>query len=226
MTFGLSCLGDGANDVSMIQTADVGIGISGAEGRQAVMASDFAIPRFSFLLRLLLVHGHWCYDRLARMVLYFFYKNAVSCSLYDGMCLQEIALFLPFFLQNFVFVIFWYQLYCGFSGTVMVDQMYLMFFNLFFTSLPPLAMGLFSFNFSHSSPLSESFGNLLYTSVGIYDQSAPAEMLLSRPNLYAVGREAQLYRSHSFWVNIIDALFQSTAIFFIAYGVTSACRYF
>ena len=70
--------GDGANDVSMIQTADVGIGISGVEGRQAVMASDFAIPRFSFLLRLLLVHGHWCYDRLARMVLYFFYKNAVS----------------------------------------------------------------------------------------------------------------------------------------------------
>ena len=69
--------GDGANDVSMIQTADVGVGISGAEGMQAVMASDFAVPRFRFLLRLLLVHGHWCYDRLARMVLYFFYKNAV-----------------------------------------------------------------------------------------------------------------------------------------------------
>ena len=65
----------------MIQTADVGIGISGAEGMQAVMASDFAIPRFSFLLRLLLVHGHWCYDRLARMVLYFFFKN-VSQGIY------------------------------------------------------------------------------------------------------------------------------------------------
>ena len=87
------CQGDGANDVSMIQTADVGIGISGAEGMQAVMASDFAIPRFSFLLRLLLVHGHWCYDRLARMVLYFFFKNAVSsgiestrCSLLNNCC--------------------------------------------------------------------------------------------------------------------------------------------
>lgn len=44
-------------------------------------------------------------------------------------------------------------------------------------------------------------------------------MLLAQPSLYAVGREAQLYRSHSFWVNIIDALFQSTVIFFIAYGV-------
>ena len=71
-------IGDGANDVSMIQTADVGVGISGQEGMQAVMASDFAISRFKYLERLLLVHGHWNYDRLARMVLYFVYKNAVS----------------------------------------------------------------------------------------------------------------------------------------------------
>ena len=70
--------GDGANDVSMIQTADVGVGICGQEGMQAVMASDFALPQFKFLQRLLLVHGHWCYDNLARMTLYMFYKNAVS----------------------------------------------------------------------------------------------------------------------------------------------------
>lgn len=74
--------GDGANDVSMIQTADVGIGIAGQEGMQAVMASDFAMSRFKFLRKILLVHGHWSYDRLARMVLYFFYKNAVSWQLY------------------------------------------------------------------------------------------------------------------------------------------------
>ncbi|KYN17848.1 putative phospholipid-transporting ATPase VA [Trachymyrmex cornetzi] len=79
-------IGDGANDVSMIQTADVGVGISGQEGTQAVMAADFAISRFSMLSRLLLLHGHWCYDRLARMILYFFYKNA-----------------------TFVFLIFWFQ---------------------------------------------------------------------------------------------------------------------
>ena len=70
--------GDGANDVSMIQTADIGIGICGQEGMQAVMASDFALARFRFLRKLLLVHGHWCYDRLARMTLYMWYKNAVS----------------------------------------------------------------------------------------------------------------------------------------------------
>lgn len=49
---------------------------------QAVMASDFALPRFRYLQKLLLVHGHWCYSRLANMILYFFYKNAVSCFLY------------------------------------------------------------------------------------------------------------------------------------------------
>ena len=71
-------IGDGANDVSMLQTADVGVGISGEEGMQAVMASDFSLSKFRYLKRLLLVHGHWSYERLVKMVLYFFYKNAVS----------------------------------------------------------------------------------------------------------------------------------------------------
>lgn len=78
MNISTLAIGDGANDVSMIQMADVGVGISGHEGMQAVMASDFTMPRFKFLEKLLLVHGFWSYDRLARMILYFFYKNAVS----------------------------------------------------------------------------------------------------------------------------------------------------
>ena len=72
--------GDGANDVSMIHVADIGIGISGQEGMQAVMASDFAISRFMFLQRLLLVHGHWCYCRLARFSSFMFYKSLVCHS--------------------------------------------------------------------------------------------------------------------------------------------------
>lgn len=67
----------GANDVSMIQMADVGVGICGQEGRQAVMASDFAMGQFRFLTRLLLVHGHWNYQRIGYLVLYNFYRNAV-----------------------------------------------------------------------------------------------------------------------------------------------------
>ena len=70
--------GDGANDVSMIQTADVGIGISGQEGMQAVMSSDFAIAQFRFLERLLLVHGHWNQDRIAKFSMLMFYKSLVS----------------------------------------------------------------------------------------------------------------------------------------------------
>lgn len=67
-------VGDGANDVSMIQEADVGVGIAGEEGRQAVMSSDYAIGQFRFLQRLILVHGRWSYRRLAETLANFFYK--------------------------------------------------------------------------------------------------------------------------------------------------------
>lgn len=159
-------IGDGANDVSMIQTADVGVGISGQEGTQAVMAADFAICRFNMLSRLLLLHGHWCYDRLSRMILYFFYKNA-----------------------TFVFLIFWFQLYCGFSGSVMIDQIYLMLYNLLFTSLPPLVLG-------------------------VYDRITTPGVLLSMPELYKRGRLSLVYRPYSFWITIADALYESIVIFF------------
>ncbi|XP_015433968.1 PREDICTED: probable phospholipid-transporting ATPase VD isoform X2 [Dufourea novaeangliae] len=160
-------IGDGANDVSMIQTADVGVGISGHEGTQAVMAADFAISRFSMLSRLLLLHGHWCYDRLSRMILYFFYKNA-----------------------TFVFLVFWFQMYCGFTGTVMVDQIYLMLYNLMFTSMPPLALG-------------------------VYDRVASPDVLMSMPHLYKRGRLGLVYQPHSFWLTMADALYQSIVIFFV-----------
>ncbi|CAG9822413.1 unnamed protein product [Phaedon cochleariae] len=160
-------IGDGANDVSMIQTADVGIGISGQEGMQAVMAADFAITRFKYLRAMLLAHGHWSYDRLSRMVLYFFYKNAA-----------------------FVFLCFWFQFYCGFSGTVMIDQMYLMLYNLLFTSLPPVA-------------------------IGVYDKDAPYDILLDKPYLYVRGRLNQVYKPYAFWLTMLDALYQSVCIFWV-----------
>lgn len=75
-------IGDGANDVSMIQAAHVGIGISGLEGMQAVMASDFAIAQFRFLTDLLLVHGRWSYIRLCKvcvMYSFVFIFNSFVC---------------------------------------------------------------------------------------------------------------------------------------------------
>lgn len=70
-------IGDGANDVGMIQEAHVGVGISGKEGKQAVNASDFAIAQFRFLEQLILVHGRWDFFRSSVVVLFSFYKNAV-----------------------------------------------------------------------------------------------------------------------------------------------------
>ncbi|XP_076400087.1 phospholipid-transporting ATPase VA isoform X2 [Peromyscus maniculatus bairdii] len=124
-------IGDGANDVSMIQVADVGVGISGQEGMQAVMASDFAVPRFRYLERLLIVHGHWCYSRLANMVLYFFYKNTLV--------------------------------------------------------------------------------------TGVLDKDIPADMLLREPQLYKSGQNMEEYRPQAFWLNMVDAAFQSLVCFYIPY---------
>uniref|UniRef100_A0A8C4ZYW7 Phospholipid-transporting ATPase n=1 Tax=Gadus morhua TaxID=8049 RepID=A0A8C4ZYW7_GADMO len=113
-------IGDGANDVSMIQEAHVGIGIMGKEGRQAVRNSDYAIARFKFLSKLLLVHGHFYYIRIAHLVQYFFYKN--------------VCFITPQFL---------YQFFCLFSQQTLYDGAYLTLYNIFFTSLPILVYSLF-----------------------------------------------------------------------------------
>ena len=68
-------IGDGANDVSMIQAAHIGVGISGQEGLQAARSADFAIAQFRFLRKLLLVHGGWAYSRVAKVIIICFYKN-------------------------------------------------------------------------------------------------------------------------------------------------------
>lgn len=86
-------IGDGANDVAMIQAANVGIGLAGKEGRQAVNNSDYAISQFRFLVRLLLVHGQLSHYRLARLIKYSFYKNIA-----------------------FAFILIYYQFFNGFSG--------------------------------------------------------------------------------------------------------------
>lgn len=71
----LLAIGDGANDVSMIQAAHVGVGISGVEGLQAARSADVSIAQFRYLRKLLLVHGAWSYQRVSKVILYSFYKN-------------------------------------------------------------------------------------------------------------------------------------------------------
>jgi phospholipid-translocating ATPase len=80
-----------------------------------VMASDYAMPRFRMLPRLLLVHGHWNYARIAQLIEYFFYKNAL-----------------------FILLIFIYQGFSGWSGANFIPDLYLILFMLLFNSIPPI----------------------------------------------------------------------------------------
>uniref|UniRef100_A0AAY4BEJ3 Phospholipid-transporting ATPase n=1 Tax=Denticeps clupeoides TaxID=299321 RepID=A0AAY4BEJ3_9TELE len=120
-------IGDGANDVSMIKAAHIGVGISGQEGMQAVLSSDYSFAQFRFLQRLLLVHGRWSYLRMCNFLRYFFYKNF-----------------------TFTFMHFWYAFFCGFSAQTVYDEWFITLYNLVYTALPVLGMSLFDQDVSDS----------------------------------------------------------------------------
>uniref|UniRef100_A0A8D1T477 Phospholipid-transporting ATPase n=1 Tax=Sus scrofa TaxID=9823 RepID=A0A8D1T477_PIG len=113
-------IGDGANDVSMIKAAHIGVGISGQEGMQAMLNSDYAFSQFHYLQRLLFIHGRWSYNRMCKFLSYFFYKNFA-----------------------FTLVHFWYAFYSGFSAQTVYDTWFITFYNLVYTSLPVLGLSLF-----------------------------------------------------------------------------------
>ncbi len=104
-------IGDGVNDVNMIQEASIGIGVMGEEGKQAVNASDYAVPSFRFLQPLLLKFGRLSYFRNSHFVLFFFYKN-------------------------FLFTIpqFYFAFYCDFSKKNLYNDFYMAFYNMIFTA--------------------------------------------------------------------------------------------
>uniref|UniRef100_A0A8C3QGG6 Phospholipid-transporting ATPase n=1 Tax=Cyanoderma ruficeps TaxID=181631 RepID=A0A8C3QGG6_9PASS len=123
-------IGDGANDVGMIQTAHVGVGISGNEGMQATNCSDYAIAQFSYLEKLLLVHGAWSYNRVTKCILYCFYKNVV---------LYIIEL--------------WFAFVNGFSGQILFERWCIGLYNVIFTALPPFTLGIFERSCTQDSML-------------------------------------------------------------------------
>ncbi|KAJ7179181.1 phospholipid-translocating ATPase [Mycena filopes] len=159
-------IGDGANDVSMIQAADVGVGISGEEGLQAANSSDYAIAQFRFLKKLLLVHGHWSYARNGTMILNFFYKNIVPIG-----------------------VLWWFQIYNGWSASYVFAYVYVLFWNSLWTLLPVVA-------------------------VGVFDRFIDAKVLMAVPELYHFGRERHWFNLHSFFIYLLDGAYQSVIIYF------------
>jgi len=113
-------VGDGANDVGMIKTAHVGVGVHGKEGKQAVMNSDYAISQFKDLQRLLLVHGAWDYRRLAKLILYSLYKNIT-------VTMTQI----------------WYQWYTQFSGALYYEPWAGSCYNVVWTLFPIIMLAIF-----------------------------------------------------------------------------------
>lgn len=113
-------IGDGANDIAMIQASHVGIGISGREGLQAARISDYSIAQFRFLQKLLFVHGRWNYIRTGKYILGTFWKEML-----------------------FYLVQAFYQRYNGYTGTSLYESTSLAVFNTLFTSLAVILLGMF-----------------------------------------------------------------------------------
>lgn len=113
-------IGDGANDIAMLQSADIGVGITGKEGLQAARSADYAVAQFRFILKLLLVHGRYNYVRTSKFVLCTFYKE------------------LLFYLTQAV-----YQRYTLFLGLSLYESWLLLMFNTLFTLLAVLCVGMF-----------------------------------------------------------------------------------
>jgi len=161
----LLAIGDGANDVSMIQAAHVGVGISGVEGLQAARSADVAISQFRYLKKLLLVHGSWSYQRLSKLILYSFYKNIV---LYMTQ--------------------FWFSFFNNFSGQIAFESWTLSLYNVVFTLLPPLV-------------------------IGVFDQFVSARILDRYPQLYMLGQRNAFFTKTAFWLWVGNALYHSILCF-------------
>ncbi|XP_037401674.1 phospholipid-transporting ATPase IC [Pygocentrus nattereri] len=163
-------IGDGANDVNMIKTADIGVGISGQEGMQAVMSSDYAFAQFRYLQRLLLVHGRWSYIRMCKFLRFFFYKNFA-----------------------FTLVHFWYSFFNGYSAQVAYEDWFITLYNVLYSSLPVLL-------------------------VGLLDQDVNDTLSLRFPKLYLPGQKGALFNYRNFFISLFHGIFTSLIIFFIPYG--------
>ncbi|XP_036793789.1 phospholipid-transporting ATPase IA isoform X2 [Oncorhynchus mykiss] len=196
-------IGDGANDVGMIQTAHVGVGISGNEGLQAANSSDYSIAqvyvsfrlvevyifflrswlisfyfpmmtskealslKFKYLKNLLLVHGAWNYNRVAKCILYCFYKNIV-------LYIIEI----------------WFAFVNGFSGQILFERWCIGLYNVIFTALPPLTLG-------------------------IFERSCRKENMLKYPELYKTSQNAMGFNTKVFWAHCLNGLFHSVILFWV-----------
>ncbi|XP_059196383.1 phospholipid-transporting ATPase IC [Centropristis striata] len=151
-------IGDGANDVNMIKTAHVGVGLAGVEGGQAVQSADFALSQFRFLQRLLLVHGRWSYRRISLFLRYFLFKTC-----------------------GFALVHIWFGFFNGFSAQSLYETWFIALYTVFYTATPILCVAFFEQDVNAESCLRWPE---LYKSGQKQELSSP--LMLSLSLLYAV----------------------------------------
>ena len=205
-------IGDGANDVAMIQEAHIGVGIAGLEGAQASMSADYAIGQFRFLTKLLLVHGRWCYFRVAEMVTGICHKRrhgkAKPCVHFQSMQISSTKTLSgssPCF---------------GTSSSATSTEATSLTTHSSFCKRENM---LYLSQTSKISFLSNSY-NLAFTSVpvivmGALDQDINAQVSLAFPQLYKRGITGLEYSRAVFWAYMADGLYQSAVVFFLPYIV-------
>jgi len=162
-------IGDGANDVSMIQQASIGVGLIGLEGTQAARSADYAIYRFHHLQRLLAVHGRYSLIRNSALFHYSIYKNAA-----------------------FALGQYWFAFFCGFSGQRIYNDWMMLFFNIFFTSVPTVF-------------------------VAIFEKDLREDVLMAVPEAYQELKRGHLlnYKTTFWW--FFNAVWHSLVIYFVVY---------
>ncbi|XP_060272473.1 phospholipid-transporting ATPase IK isoform X24 [Ovis aries] len=213
-------IGDGANDINMIKTADIGIGVAGQEGMQAVQNSDYVLAQFCFLRRLLLVHGRWSYMRVCKFLRFFLYKTLASMmvqiwfAFYSGFTAQEVVPcggacgkesacqcgrdgFDPW-VRKMLWRRKWQPTPVflpgkshGLRSLALYEGWFLALFNLLYSTLPVLYIGLF-------------------------EQDVSAERSLELPELYITGQKEELF---NYWV-ILQAIAHGTATSLVNFFVT------
>lgn len=196
-----AAIGDGANDVSMIREAHVGLGIVGKEGRQAALCSDYSFTNFLMLKKILLVHGHYFSYRFSLLVLYFFYKNLVFILIQvrDQFCRKiykkiekksfikrktnEISLFQVYFQAN-----------NRFSTESIYESLFMTMYNVLYTSFPILALSI------TEKPYSE-------------------DKLMNNPSLYRenAGNKRLTWKYFLAWITL--SIYHSITVYFAGYMI-------
>ena len=181
-------IGDGANDVNMIQEAHIGIGIYGQEGMRAVQASDFAIPEFQCLWRLLFVHGRWSYIRISELILYFFYKNMV-----------------------FTLPQFFFACNSAFGAQTVFDDFYITFYNMVFTALPLVVRACLDQDVYYKKQVVKKEGG--QKSIELVENQS---LKKSYPLLYYVGQEGSIFNIKNFFKSVLKGSIHSVMIFVVS----------